>query len=93
MLQAGSIFPSQVIVRVISKKSDARTHRTPKALRAKYGGELLLFRASFWSAHASPRRFHFRDASTIFAAIACRAATTASVRPEWEDEQACSLVS
>ena len=39
-------------------KSDAKTHRTPKALPAKSTDTRALFRASFWSAHASSRRFH-----------------------------------
>jgi hypothetical protein len=49
-------------------KSDAKTHRTPKALRAKRDRDAVRFRASsprgesvrmadFWTAHASPRRF------------------------------------
>ena len=41
-----------------SEKSDAKTHRTPKALRAKSTNTSASFRASFWSAHASSRRFH-----------------------------------
>ena len=41
-----------------SEKSDAKTHRTPKALRAKSTDTRALFRASFGSAHASSRRFH-----------------------------------
>ena len=40
------------------KESDARTHRTPKALRAKSIGPAALFRDSFRSARASSRRFH-----------------------------------
>jgi LysM repeat protein len=39
------------------EKSDARTHRAPKALPAKSTDKHALFRASFWSAHASSRRF------------------------------------
>jgi hypothetical protein len=35
-------------------ESDAGTHRTPKALRAKLAGELFLFCASFGSAHIQP---------------------------------------
>jgi len=39
-------------------ESDAKTHRTPKALRAKsIGKRLIVFRGSFRSAHASSRRF------------------------------------
>jgi hypothetical protein len=37
-------------------KSDAKTHRTPKALRAKFMRERDYF-AKLWSAHASSRRF------------------------------------
>ena len=40
------------------EKSDAKTHRPPKALRAKSTDARASFRASFWSAHASLRRFH-----------------------------------
>jgi LysM repeat protein len=40
-----------------SQKSDAKTHRTPKALRAKSTDTRASFRASFWSAHASSCRF------------------------------------
>jgi len=41
-------------------QSDARTHRTPKALGAKCVQDAVpLFRASFRSAHASSRRFCF----------------------------------
>ena len=40
-----------------SEKSDAKTHRTPKALRAKSTDTSASFRASFWTAHASSRRF------------------------------------
>jgi LysM repeat protein len=43
---------------VSSDKSDAKTHRTPKALPAKSTDTRSSFRASFWSAHASSRRFH-----------------------------------
>jgi hypothetical protein len=39
------------------RKSDARTHRTPKALRAKLIDAPIRFRESFGSAHASSRRF------------------------------------
>ena len=41
---------------ISSEKSDAKTHRTPKALRAKSTDRRASFRASFWSAYAS--RFH-----------------------------------
>jgi LysM repeat protein len=41
-----------------NEKSDAKTHRTPKALRAKPTDTSASFRASFWSAQASSRRFH-----------------------------------
>jgi len=43
---------------VSSDKSDAKTHRTPKALPAKSTDTRASFRASFWSAHASSCRFH-----------------------------------
>ena len=43
---------------ISSDKSDAKTHRTPKALRAKSTGARASFRASFWTAQASSRRFH-----------------------------------
>jgi LysM repeat protein len=43
---------------ISSEKSDAKTHSTPKALRAKSTDTRAWFRASFWSAHASSRRFH-----------------------------------
>jgi LysM repeat protein len=43
---------------ISSEKSDAKTHRTPKALRAKSTDTRASFRASFWSAYASSRRFH-----------------------------------
>ena len=43
---------------ISNEKSDAKTHRTPKALRAKSTDTSASFRASFWSAHASSRRFH-----------------------------------
>jgi hypothetical protein len=50
-------------------ESDARTHRTPKALRAKsIFRHYLLFRDSFGSAHASSRRFFARDAQ-LFAML------------------------
>ena len=49
---------------ISSGKSDAKTHRTPKALRAKPTDTSASFRASFWSTHASSRRFH---ALTIYA--------------------------
>ena len=38
-------------------ESDAKTHRTPKALRAKFMERPVVFRESFRSAHASSRRF------------------------------------
>ena len=43
---------------VSSDKSDAKTHRTPKALPEKSTDTRASFRASFWSAHASSCRFH-----------------------------------
>ena len=43
---------------ISSEKSDAKTHRTPKALPAKSTDRRASFRASLWSAHASSRRFH-----------------------------------
>ena len=43
---------------VSSEKSDAKTHRTPKALRAKPTDTSASFRGNFWSAHTSSRRFH-----------------------------------
>jgi len=43
---------------VSSEKSDAKTHRIPKALPAKSTDKRASFRASFLSAHASARRFH-----------------------------------
>jgi LysM repeat protein len=43
---------------ISSEKSDGKTHRTPKALRAKSTDAGASFRASFWSAHVSSRRFH-----------------------------------
>ena len=43
---------------ISSEKSDAKTHRPPKALPAKSTDRRALFRASFWSAHASAPRFH-----------------------------------
>jgi LysM repeat protein len=49
---------------ISNEKSDAKTHRTPKALRAKPTDTSASFRASFWSAHASSRRFH---ALTLYA--------------------------
>src|SRR5215510_12303133 len=39
-------------------KSDAKTHRIPKALPVKSTDKRASFRASFWTAHASSRRFH-----------------------------------
>jgi LysM repeat protein len=44
---------------ISSEKSDAKPDRTPKALRAKSTDRRASFRASFWSAYASSRRFHF----------------------------------
>jgi len=43
---------------ISSEKSDAKTHRTPKALRAKSTDTRASFRASFRSAHACSQRFH-----------------------------------
>ena len=43
---------------ISSEKSDAKTHRIPKALPAKSTDTRASFRASFLSAHASARRFH-----------------------------------
>jgi LysM repeat protein len=43
---------------ISNEKSDAKTHRAPKALRAKPTDTSASFRASFWSAHASSHRFH-----------------------------------
>jgi hypothetical protein len=43
---------------ISSEKRDAKTHRTPKALRAKSTDTRASFRGSFWSAHASSHRFH-----------------------------------
>jgi len=43
---------------ISSEKSDAKTHRTPKALRAKSTDTGASFRGSLWSAQASSRRFH-----------------------------------
>jgi len=43
---------------ISNEKSDAKTHRTPKALRVKSTDTSASFRGSFWSAHASSRRFH-----------------------------------
>src|SRR3954454_9448107 len=43
---------------ISSEKSDAKTHRTPKALRAKSTDTRASFRASFCSAHACSQRFH-----------------------------------
>ncbi len=40
----------------MTRESDARTHRTPKALRAKFLQSVLCF-AKLWSAYASPRSF------------------------------------
>jgi LysM repeat protein len=49
---------------ISAEKSDAKTHRTPKALRAKPTDTSASFRASFWSSHASSRRFY---ALTLYA--------------------------
>ncbi|HEY2681514.1 MAG TPA: LysM peptidoglycan-binding domain-containing protein [Candidatus Udaeobacter sp.] len=43
---------------ISSEKSDAKTHRAPKAVPAKSTDTRASFRASFWSAQASSRRFH-----------------------------------
>jgi LysM repeat protein len=43
---------------ISSEKSDAKTRRAPKALPAKSTDTRASFRASFWSAQASSRRFH-----------------------------------
>jgi nucleoid-associated protein YgaU len=43
---------------ISAEKSDAKTHRTPKALRAKPTDTSASFRTSFWSSHASSRRFY-----------------------------------
>jgi LysM repeat protein len=43
---------------ISNEKSDAKTHPTPKALRAKSTDMRASFRPSFLSAHASSRRFH-----------------------------------
>jgi len=43
---------------ISSEKSDAKTHRAPKALPVKSTDTRASFRASFWSAQASSRRFH-----------------------------------
>jgi LysM repeat protein len=42
----------------VSEKSDAKTHRTPKAPRAKSTDRSASFGASFCSAHACSRRLH-----------------------------------
>ena len=47
-----------------SEKSEAKTHRAPKAFRAKSTDASASFRASFWSAQASSRRF---DPVTLYA--------------------------
>ena len=49
---------------ISSEKSDAKTHRAPKALPIKSTDARASFRASFWSAQASSRRF---DAVTPYA--------------------------
>ena len=46
------------------EKSDAKTHRTPKALRAKPTDTSASFRASVWNAHATSHRLH---ALTLYA--------------------------
>src|SRR5947208_16931389 len=43
-------------MRSTNGESDAKTHRTPKALRAKCTETPIRFRGSFRSAHASSRR-------------------------------------
>jgi LysM repeat protein len=43
---------------ISSEKSDAKTHRAPKALPAKSTNTRASFGASSWSAQASSRRFH-----------------------------------
>ena len=43
---------------ISSEKSDAKTHRTPKALPAKSTDTRASFRGSFWSAHSSSRGIH-----------------------------------
>ena len=43
---------------ISSEKSDAKTHRAPKALPAKSTDTRASFRASLWCAHASSRHFH-----------------------------------
>lgn len=43
---------------ISSEKSDAKTHRAPKALPTKSTDTRASFRTSFWSAQASSRRFH-----------------------------------
>jgi murein DD-endopeptidase MepM/ murein hydrolase activator NlpD len=50
--------------KISDEKSDAKTDRTPKALRANSADTSASFRASFGSAHASSRRFH---ALTLYA--------------------------
>jgi len=83
MLQAGSIFPSQAIVRVISKKSDAGNACALQRLVQKKQKLSNVFRTKcFLECDAFSHRFHLRDASTICAAIAGRAAASGSVRPE-----------
>ena len=42
---------------VSSEKNDAKTHRAPKAIRVKSTDRRTSFRASFWSADGSVRRF------------------------------------
>ena len=49
---------------ISAEKSDEKTHRTPKALRAKPTDTSASFRASFWSAHASSCRLY---ALTLYA--------------------------
>lgn len=50
--------------KISDEKSDVKTHRTPKALRAKSTDRSASFRTSFWSAHASSCRF---QALTLYA--------------------------
>jgi hypothetical protein len=82
MLQAGSIFQSQVIIRVISKKSDAVTRAHSKSLRKKTEAPQCISDEVLLECDAFSHRFHLHDASTICAAIAGRAAASGSVRPE-----------
>src|SRR5439155_9589910 len=54
-----------------SPKSDARTHRTPKALRAKSVEAPSSFCDSFGSARASSRRFCWRGWSPATNSVQC----------------------